>query len=48
MAMPKTPKNNYEDISIVQHPSSLNVNKDSKVILYKPDGTALVRPIGFK
>lgn len=29
-------------------PSSMTVDADPRVILYRADGTPLVRPIGFK
>jgi len=41
------PIKNERDTSEVPPPSSVTVTAEPKVVLYKADGTPLVRPIGF-
>jgi hypothetical protein len=43
----KTPKAGWDDEFVIPPPSSVDVSPDKKIILYKPDGTPLIRPIGF-
>ena len=46
--MAKNPKiKASEEWPIIQPPASVNIPKDKQVILYTPDGTPLVRKIGF-
>ena len=42
------PKASEQEYFIVPPPSTVNVEAIQRVVLYKPDGTALKRQIGYK